>query len=220
MARTSSAGATILQIFIGVDVRQPLAATVLQASIYRHASQPVAITWLLQDQLPVKRRGLTDFTFTRYLPPWLCGFEDWSLFLDADMIVLDDIVKLFDLADPEYAVQVVKCKKRFEWPSLMLFNNMKCLKLTPDYIEHSEPQQMDWGPVGALPPEWNFCVGYDAPLYEPKVLHYTMGLPVFDEVKKLGYVEPWQNELRAATSTVPWKDLMGTSVHAEVLNGA
>ncbi len=166
----------------------------------------------------MKRRGLTDFTFTRYLPPYLMGFRGTSLFMDADMVMLGDVAELFELADPELcAVRVVKCKKRFEWPSLMLFNNELCSKLTPEYIECNEPQMLDWGKVGFLPAEWNYCVGYDDPIYDPKVLHYTMGIPVFPEVKDVGYVEPWENELRAATNTVPWKELMGHSVHAEKL---
>lgn len=208
------------QIFVGVDVRQPVAFTVLQHSIIARSSVPVAVTPLLIDQLPIKRRGLTDFTFTRYLVPYLMGYKGTALFLDADMLVLSDIEELFQLADGS-AVQVVKHgpERRFEWPSLMLFNCEKCQALTPEYIEQNMPQTFKWGEVGALPREWNFLVGYDEANELPKILHYTMGIPAFKEVQKLGFVDEWHQELRASCSTVTWEELMGSSVHAKVLSG-
>lgn len=205
-------------IFIGVDVRQPIAYTALQSSIIARASEPVAITPLLIDSLPIERRGLTDFTFTRYLPPYLMGYKGTALFLDADMIVLDDICKLFDLADDKYAVQVVKAKDRFEWPSLMLFNCEKCTQLTPEYIETEQPQNLKWGAVGELPKEWNHCVGYDEPNPSAKLIHYTMGIPAFKEVQHLERVDDWMQELQAANSTVSYETLMAKSVHHERLN--
>jgi lipopolysaccharide biosynthesis glycosyltransferase len=208
----------MLNIFIGVDVRQPIAFTVLQSSIIARASVPVAITPLLIEQLPITRRGLTDFTYTRYLPPYLMDFKGTALFLDADMVVLGDIAELFSLADPRYAVQVVKAKDRFEWPSLMLFNCEKCKLLTPDYIEHDLPQNLQFGEVGELPKEWNHCVGYDEPNPNAKLIHYTMGIPAFPEVGHLEHVDTWKNELKAANSTVSWEALMGKSVHAERLH--
>lgn len=208
----------MLNIFIGVDVRQPIAYTVLQSSIIARASEPVAITPLLIDQLPITRRGLTDFTYTRYLPPWLCNYEGTALFLDADMSVQCDIAELFKLADPQYAVQVVKSSQRFEWPSLMLFNCEKCKELTPEYIETQSPQNLNWGKVGELPPEYNHLVGYDKPDKKAKIIHYTMGIPAFSEVSHLEHTNTWREELKAANSTVSWQELMGKSVHAEKLN--
>jgi hypothetical protein len=156
---------TLKHIFIGVDVRQPVAFTALQSSIIARASEPVAITPLLIDALPVKRRGLTDFTFTRYLPPYLMGYEGISLFLENDA-----------------------------------------------------PHALEWGAVGDLPKEWNHCVGYDAPNPDAKLIHYTMGIPAFKEVQHLERADEWKQEIRAANSTVGWKDLMGGSVHERNLN--
>jgi hypothetical protein len=208
----------MLNIFIGVDVRQPIAYTALQSSIIARASVPVSITPLLIDSLPITRRGLTDFTYTRYLPPYLMDYKGTALFLDADMIVLEDIKELFDLADDRYAVQVVKAKQRFEWPSMMLFNCAKCKSLTPEFIEASTPQDLKWGEVGELPKEWNHCVGYDEPNPNAKLIHYTMGIPAFKEVQHLERTDDWFQEMKAANSTVSYNELMGKSVHAERLN--
>lgn len=201
------------RIFCGIDSRQPVAFTALASSIMARSSVPVSITPLLQFQLPVKRRGLTEFTFTRYLPPMLCDYDGWSLFLDGDMIVLGDVAELFALADDRYAVQVVDTPKRFERPSLMLFNNAKCKALTVDFIERGSPMLLEWGEVGFLPKEWNHCLGYEPPSKDAKVIHYTMGLPCFDEVKHLGEVETWFSEFRAATSSCSYEELMGGSIH-------
>lgn len=207
----------MLPIFIGVDKRQPVSYTVLRMSIEARASVPVSITPLLIDTLPIERRGLTDFTFARYLVPHLMGYKGVGLFLDADMLVDADIKELFDLHDPKYAVQVVKGPMRFEWPSLMLFNSAKCKKLTPQFIEYGRPQDMEWGTVGELPAEWNHCIGYDEPRPDAKLYHYTMGIPAFPETQILGAVDIWRDELKAACSTVPWADLMSGSVHAKRL---
>jgi hypothetical protein len=174
---------------------------------------------LIQDQLPVKRRGLTDFTFTRYLVPFLMGYKGWALFLDADMLCLDDINELFALRDDRYAVQVVKGVHRFEWPSLMLFNCAKCTKLTPEFIEADRPHDFGWGEVGELPREWNRCIGYEDSS-DAKILHYTAGIPSFEETRVLGGFDEWAESLRASCSTVSWSDLMGNSIHVPMVEKA
>lgn len=204
-----------LRIFIGVDPRQPIAYFALQASIIRKATKPISITPLILSQLPMKRRGLTEFTYSRFLVPYLCGYYGNALFLDADMIVLDDVCKLFDLYDESYAVQVVKNQLKFEWPSLMLFNNEKCRDLTIDMIETGNPFSFAWGDVGELPAEWNHLVGYDKPREDAKLVHFTQGIPVFPEVEDCEYAQEWKAEHQAMNSTVSWKEIMGGSVHAE-----
>ena len=209
----------MLQVFVGMDQRQPVAFTVLQTSIMARCSSPVAVTALLIDHLPIKRRGLTEFTFTRYLVPFLMGYKGRALFMDADMLCLGDLNELFGLADDKYAVQVVKNDLRFEWPSLMLFNCERCAELTPEFIETESPHNLNWGPVGDLPREWNRAVGYED-CSDAKILHYTMGIPAFPETQVFGGVEEWKESLRAACATVSWADLMGNSVHAEAVRKA
>ena len=73
-----------MRVFIGFDERQPLAYHVCRSSIERHAGARLQIEPLRLKWLPLKRRGLTDFTFSRYLCPWLCSYEGASLFMDAE----------------------------------------------------------------------------------------------------------------------------------------
>jgi hypothetical protein len=137
--------------------------------------------------------------------------------MDADMILQDDIVELFNLADSRYAVQVVD-GLRFERPSMMLFNNDKCKTLTPEWIddEANKPHMLEWGEVGFLPGEWNHCVGYQEKK-EAKLIHYTQGIPFWPETKNCDYSEEWWEEMNVALSTVSWNELMGKSVHAPLV---
>lgn len=207
----------MLNVFIGYDPRQPLAYNVLQHSIIRHASEPVRITPLILKQLPIKRRGLTEFTFTRFLVPYLCGYAFQAVFMDADIVVTGDIAELFKQVDLSCAVQVMQDQPKFEWASVMLFNNHKCKNLTPEFIEDEQNQMFDlaWASkVGTFAPEWNHCVGYQdakpANLY-----HYTQGIPCWHETAGLQEDRHWLTERQAMLHSVSWKELMGTSVHAK-----
>ena len=206
----------LLKVFIGYDPRQPLAYTVLHHSIVRHASRPVSITPLILSQLPVTRRGLTEFSYSRFLVPYLCDFRGSALFLDADMVVTGDVADLFKLCGMK-AVYVMQEQAKFEWSSAMLFNCAACKTLTTQYVDNPDNQLFDlaWAPsVGELPSEWNHCVGYTQPK-EAHLYHFTQGLPCFFETRGLEEDEVWEAEWAAAKYTVSWKELMGKSVHAD-----
>lgn len=220
---------SILKVFIGLDKRVPRDFTVLQHSIHVHASKPVAVIPLVIDQLPIERRGLTDFTYTRYLVPHLCGNKnERAVFLDSDMLLMDDIHKMIEDVPLHVPVSVVKNKERFEWPSLMVFNcgHSDCKKLTPDYLDNPEnkPQSFDWvtsgdDGVGNIPEDWNYCIGYDEPDKgkDAKLLHYTMGTPGFETIMdaQLGGEYEWTVASKSAMSGCSWEALHLRSVHAQ-----
>lgn len=211
-----------LPIYIGFDHRQVVSYTVLHTSILSAAKKPVAITPLALPTLPITRAGLTPFTFSRFLVPWLQHYKGWALFLDSDMIVLGDIAELFDAADDKYALMVVKNQKRFEWASAILYNcgHPANAALTPAYVDNpkTNPFSFEWlldvSLIGDLPLEWNHLVGYCAPRSDAKLVHYTMGVPAFEETKMCEYANEWRQLHRVSNMTVPWVELMGNSVHA------
>ena len=90
-----------VRVFIGYDPREAEAFDVLAYSIQARASAPVTIYPLklseLGDLMWRERHELqsTDFSFSRFLVPHLCGFEGWAIFMDCDMLVLDDIADLW-----------------------------------------------------------------------------------------------------------------------------
>lgn len=213
----------MLRVFIGYDPRQPVAYTALQQSIFTKASQPVAITPLVIEQLPINRVGLTTFTFSRFLVPHLCNYKGVALFLDADMLLQTDINQLFDLMDLSKKVMVVKHEMRFEWASMMLFNCEKCKILTPEYIENSDVlHSLGWAKdseIGELDSAWNHLVGYDKERVDANLVHYTQGIPGYPEVGNCEYKSQWISCLQNANGISRWQDVLGQSIHAINING-
>lgn len=216
----------MIQIFIGYDPRETVAYSVLAYSIHSRSSQPVSVTPLMLSQLKGvytrERHPLqsTDFSFTRFLVPYLSRYAGWSLFMDCDMLVLDDIAKLWSLRDDRYAVQVVKHNhipkedtkflgakqtkyEKKNWSSVILFNNAKCRALTSAYVNTAtglELHQFKWlgndNLIGELPHRWNHLVGYDSPNMDVSLVHYTIGGPYFEEYKNCEYAEAWRQEFK------------------------
>ena len=206
-----------LRVFIGYDPRQPLAYNVLQHSIIKNSSVPVSVTPLVLSQLPLKRRGLTEFTYSRFLVPYLCGYQGKGVFMDADMVVTGDIKDLFESADVLNAVSVMMEQPKFEWASVMVFSCGACKMLTPEFIDDEKNVLFDlsWAPyVGALPAEWNHCVRYMDPA-AAKLYHYTTGLPCWPETAGAPEDAAWVEAYQDMQSTVSWRELMGNSVHAK-----
>ena len=213
-----------LRVFIGFDPRETVAFSVLSYSIHRRASMPVSVAPLMLTQLGETLRRerhplqSTEFAFSRFLTPLLCGFSGWALFMDCDMLVREDLARLWALRDERYAVQVVKHSHRprestkflgqpqtaYEkknWSSVMLFNNARCTALTGEFVNNAsglELHQFKWLSderlIGALPPRWNHLVDYDEADPEAAVLHYTLGGPWFTRQRQCEFADDWRAE--------------------------
>jgi glycosyl transferase family 8 len=214
----------MVRVFIGYDPREAVAFSVLSHSIHTRASMPVSITPLilseLRNILTRDRHPLqsTDFSFSRFLTPYLSDYSGWSIFMDCDMLVLDDISKLWNLRDERCAVMVVKHdhvpqestkflkepQSRYEkknWSSVMLFNNARCAALTPEYVNTAsglELHQFKWlkdeSLIGSLPNRWNHLVGFNPPRKDVSLAHFTLGGPYFDDYKNCEYAKEWRLE--------------------------
>lgn len=214
----------MIRIFIGFDSKLPVLFHVFSHSIHRRASLPVSITPLVQTQLKEiywrTPNGLesTEFSFSRFLTPHLSNYEGWSIFADNDIIARDDIAKLWALRDERYSVMVIKHQhqpkeenkflnapqtkyEKKNWSSVILFNNSKCRKLTPEYVNTAsglELHQFKWLDgdelIGEIPPQWNHLVGYDAYDTDAKLVHYTAGGPYFNEYRNCAYADEWFSE--------------------------
>lgn len=214
----------MIKVFIGYDPAETVAYNVLQFSIIERASQPVSITPIRLSHLSGifnrERNPLqsTEFSFSRFLAPYLANYEGWAVFMDNDMLMLDDIAKLWELRDDKYAVQVVKhdyqpknetkflnaVQTKYEkknWSSVMLFNCAKCKALTPEYVNTAsglELHQFKWlendDLIGDLPARWNHLVGDESENSDAALIHYTVGGPYFEEYSNCEYADEWRKE--------------------------
>lgn len=165
----------------------------------------------------------TEFAIARFAVPLLTQ-GGWALFIDPDVIVRTDIKELFDLADPEYAVMVVKHNHvpteetkfhdagmiqttypRKNWSSVILWNldhpgnerlTLKELNEWPGRDLHAFKWLKD-EEIGELAQEWNFLVGINkGKLEDQKILHYTDGTPAWENWQPLETDYLWNRELR------------------------
>ena len=155
----------MIPIFIGYDPREAIAYHVCTNSIIRHSSHPVSINPLalniLKDYEEKHTDGSNHFIYSRFLVPHLMEYKGWAIFMDGDMLLRDDIEKLWALRDESKAVMVVKhnyktkmtekylgsknedypCKN---WSSVILWNcgHPANAVVTPEFIQNATGAQV------------------------------------------------------------------------------
>ena len=219
----------MIKVFIGYDIREKAAFSVLAHSILKYATLPVSIVPLKLENLKTVftrervENQSTDFAFSRFIVPHLCDYKGWALFCDCDQLFRTDIAELWNLRDPKYAVQVCKhdytpkTTKKFlgaiqepylkkNWSSVMLFNCEKCTALTPDYVNSAtglQLHQFKWLDndelIGDIPLEWNWLVGEYEYNEKAKNVHYTLGGPYFKKYRACDYAKDWYTEYSEST---------------------
>lgn len=230
-------------IWIGYDPRETDAFEVCARSIVQHLSEPIPIFALRLDVL--QRRGLyqrpvlrhdgqlwdkisqapmsTEFAVSRFFVPHLADGYDLALFMDCDMLVRADLVQLFDCANHQKAIQVVKHQQRAEerqkmdgqiqtayerknWSSVMLWNlrhganRMLTLNALNQWSGRAL-HQFRWLEdmhVGELAPEWNHLVGVEPESEDAKIVHFTLGIPRMPGYENCEYADEWRAILSCA----------------------
>ena len=210
----------MIPIFIGYDSKVKIAYHVLAESILRNSSTPVTISPInlnnLKNIYTRKQDPIasTEFSFSRFLVPYLMNYNGWTIFMDSDMVMLSDITELWNLRNEDYAIQVCKhnytpnSKNKFlgnnqtifakkNWSSLMLMNCSKCKTLTPEYVNTKsglELHQFKWldeNLIGSIPVEWNWLVGEYPYKKDVHNVHFTEGGPYFKDYKNTEYANEW-----------------------------
>lgn len=210
-----------VRIFVGFDSKEVVAYHVLAQSIIEKSSIPVEFSPIVLSNLSGiftrERNALqsTEFSFSRFLTPYLSGYQGWSIFMDCDMLMRTDIAELWALRDDRYAAMCVKhdyqpkietkflgqTQTKYEkknWSSFILFNNDKCRALSPDYVNTAtglQLHQFKWldndDLIGELPVTWNYLVNEYDYREDAKNVHFTDGGPYFEEYKNDDYAEEW-----------------------------
>lgn len=220
----------MLNLYIGYDEKETVAYHVLSHSILKRATAPISITPLVRDHFRpffTRERGpldSTDFSITRFLVPYLSGYQGYSIFTDCDMLCQVDITKIWQtIVDDKAAVwvcqhdytpkaglkmldQVQTSYARKNWASFMVFNNSRCRALTPDYVNTATGLQLHrfaWlkedHQIGALPLEWNWLVGEYPANATANMLHYTLGGPWWPRWRETDHAKEWLEEYRTMT---------------------
>jgi lipopolysaccharide biosynthesis glycosyltransferase len=213
----------MIDVFIGYDPREAIAYHTCVNSIIRHSSKPVRLIPLalnlLEDYDEHHTDGSNHFIYSRFLVPYLCGFSGHALYIDGDMILRDDIYKLWELRETGRDVQVVKHDyqtkmsekylgsknenyPRKNWSSVILWNcgNHPNRKLTPEYIQKSTGKHLhrfEWiddDRIGDLPKEWNWLPDEYGANPDAKLVHYTLGTPSFYDFATTPMGDEWHRE--------------------------
>jgi hypothetical protein len=210
----------MLRVFIGVDDVEMVAYHALVQSIIKKTTVPVSITPLKLSMLPEYKRERdpkqsNEFSFSRFLVPYLCDFKGHAIFMDLDMLVRVDLNELWKLRDNS-SVQVVKHDyvpktqvkylgaiqykyPRKNWSSVMLFNcaHDHCKRLSPEYVNSADGLALHrfyWThdrDIGELPKEWNHLVGDLPENPNAKIAHYSIGGPWFNEFSDSEFADEW-----------------------------
>lgn len=216
----------MIKYYIGYCSTAPETAAVCESSMRRWISTE-HIQQLKLEELqncyhrPWNPNQSTEFSFTRFLVPFLNNYRGWALFCDGDFLWVDDPSTLSAYCDDRYAVMCVQHElqpdsltdikmdgkkqiwyRRKNWSSLMLFNcaHPYTRSLTPELVSTASASflhELDWArdSIGSLPLEYNFLVGY----YQDtncnvKAYHYTDGVPLYDNYKDCDYSSLWISE--------------------------
>jgi len=211
----------MLRIFIGYDQNETVAYHVLCHSILRQASGPVALIPINKRNIPEFTRGIedgsTEFSFSRFLTPYLAGYQGQAIFMDSDMLVRGDIYKVLEYIDLKHDVFVVKHNyapkegKKFlgntqhvypkkNWSSFIVFNcsAQGCKKLSPSIVNNAKGKylhQFEWAEtIGDLPLEFNHLVGEYKENPDALVAHFTLGAPCFKGYENQEFADEWVDE--------------------------
>ena len=211
----------MLRIFIGYDPAETVAYHVLCHSILRQASGPVSFVPINKKNIPQFTRGIedgsTEFSFSRFLTPYLAGYQGQAIFMDCDMLVRCDIYEVLEYIDLKHDIFVVKhdytpkegvkflgnkqhVYPKKNWSSFIVFNchSDSCKRLTPEVVNGMSGKylhQFEWcKSIGELPKEWNHLVGEYEENPDARVAHYTLGTPCFEGYEVQEFSNEWYNE--------------------------
>jgi len=213
----------VLNIYIGYDEVEIVAYHTLSQSIIKHASGPVRISPICSKHFrkffnrPRDEKQSNDFSFTRFLVPYLNNYDGYAIFMDCDMMLKTDIYEVLNEIDTNNAISVVQhdytpsdtvkylnkvqyAYPRKNWSSFVVWNcsHQKNRKLTPSFVKSAsglELHRFTWlldTEIGDLDINWNWLVGdYINPPEEVKNVHWTIGGPYFQEYSDVDYSDEW-----------------------------
>lgn len=218
----------MVPIYVGYDPREAAAFHVFNQSVINHATEPVQIIPLalplLRGYSETHTDGSNAFIYSRFLVPHMQGFHGWAIFCDGDMLLREDIAKLWALRDDRFAVMVVKHEyqtrhprkyvgssmetinqsyPRKNWSSVVLWNcgHPANSVLTPEYVMASTGRKLHRfehlkdEEIGEIEKAWNHLSDEQEPSPDAKLVHYTLGVPAIRHYASCEHAKEWFDTL-------------------------
>ena len=220
----------VYNIYIGFDSSnygQQLAFDVCERSMLKKCSDTSKINIIklekkkLIDEGLFKRTdkdGATEFTYTRFLVPYLNDYKGHAIFVDSDFLWECDVLELFEkYTNKNRAVSCVKheytdChgKEKMDgqkqewypkknWSSLMIYNCEHPSVVNNLTLENANIQSAKWlhrmewcqeSEIMEIPKAYNYLVGYYNDK-EIKAFHFTDGGPWHPGYENVQYKDRW-----------------------------
>lgn len=228
----------LLTVYIGFDQKESAAFYTCCSSIIHNSSGPISIVPLklsllqnIYSRIPDPKSS-NEFSYTRFMVPFLNNYTGLAVYLDCDMVVTGDLVKLCDdLSNSaekalwcvkhdyvprdkrKYLGNIQESYPRKNWSSFVVWNcsHSSNQQVTPDFVNAAEPATLhrflwcDDEEIGALGLGWNYLVGeYDCMSQdEISNFHFTLGGPYFSQYSESDFADVWWAENSRMTYVEP-----------------
>ena len=215
-----------LNLYIGYDTKEKIASDVCEYSVKKNSSINLTVDLLIKKNLEEKKLlyrkddklSSTEFTFSRFLVPFLNEYKGWAIFCDCDFLWTGDIKRLLDKKDEKYAVMCVQhdynpkseikmdgrqqlMYPRKNWSSMVLWNcsHPANKKIDINMVNNETGKflhRFGWLEdklIGNLDYKWNWLVGWyeETSNNKPEAIHFTEGGPWFENYKNCEYSKIW-----------------------------
>lgn len=213
----------MIHVFVGFDPREAVVYHVCAHSLIRHSTRPLALTPLalrnIRSYTETHTDGSNNFIYSRFLLPHLMDYRGWAIYIDGDMLLRDDIAKLWAMRDDSKAVMCIhhtyKTKTtdkymgsknadypRKNWSSVVMWNcaHPSNRQITPEFVMSATGAQLHrftWlndSEIGELPIVWNWLPDEFGPNADAKLVHWTLGAPCFHEYADVPMAAEWHRE--------------------------
>ena len=194
-------------VHVGFDTRHRQMYELCIDSAKHFASGQVEFHANSSTQIPNYTRATaknesTSFVYSRFLVPLQQQYRGWAIFCDGDFLWQDDIYKLWEQRDDQYAAMVCQhdyvpktdpkafghvqeAFPRKNWSSLIMWNCAHPANriLTTQYVNLAEPWQLHRfthlqdAMIGSLDLRWNWLVDEYEYTTTAGALHFTNGGP-------------------------------------------
>ena len=216
----------MINIYVGYDSREKISSDVCKYSLIKNSTLKLNIEFLKKFELEKKKilyrendkLSSTEFTFSRFLVPYLNNYKGWALFCDCDFLWTGDIKRLLDKKDEKYAVMCVQhdynpkseikmdgrqqlMYPRKNWSSMVLWNcsHPANKKIDINMVNNETGKflhRFGWLEdklIGNLDYKWNWLVGWyeETSNNKPEAIHFTEGGPWFENYKNCEYSKIW-----------------------------